>query len=164
MMLTILEKYFLEHGQLVLPGIGHLRLNQIDAVHLNGQFQPPVHQIVFDAIIEQSTKPNKLFYIYLSENLDCTIEQAIIDYAAFFTNQLSVSNIVDLGNLGHLNIQNETYTFESNYNNAHYFQPIQLEKVQIEDQTENNFNTSSKQWWILPLIIATIAIVAILLK
>ena len=164
MMLTILEKYFLEHGQLVLPGIGHLRLNQIDAVHLNGQFQPPVHQIVFDAIIEQSTKPNKLFYIYLSENLDCTIEQAIIDYAAFFTNQLSVSNIVDLGNLGHLNIQNETYTFESNYNSAHYFQPVQLEKVQIEDQTENNFNTSSKQWWILPLIIATIAIVAILLK
>ena len=29
---------------------------------------------------------------------------------------------------------------------------------------ENNFNTSSKHWWILPLIIATIAIVAILLK
>ena len=164
MMLTILEKYFLEHGQLVLSGIGHLRLNQIDAVHFNGQFQPPVHQIVFDAIIEPSTKPNKLFYIYLSEHLDCTIEQAIIDYAAFFTNQLAVSNIVDLGNLGHLNIQNETYTFESNYNSAHYFQPVQLEKVQIEDQTENNFNTSYKQWWILPLIIATIAIVAILLK
>ena len=92
------------------------------------------------------------------------LEQAIIDYAAFFTNQLSASNVVDLGNLGHLNIQNETYTFESNYNSAHYFQPVQLEKVQIEDQTENNFNTSSKQWWILPLIIATIAIVAILLK
>ena len=65
MMLTILEKYFLEHGQLVLPGIGHLRMNQIDAVQLNGQFQPPIHQIVFDAIIEPTTKPNKLFYIYL---------------------------------------------------------------------------------------------------
>ena len=164
MMLTIFEKYFLEHGQLILPGIGQLRMHQTDAIQLNGQFQPPVHQIVFDAIIEPSTKPNKLFYIYLSEHLDCTIEQAIIDYAAFFTNQLAVSNIVDLGNLGHLNIQNETYTFESNYNSAHYFQPVQLEKVQIEDQTENNFNTSSKQWWILPLIIATIAIVAILLK
>jgi hypothetical protein len=164
MMLTILEKYFLEHGQLVLPGIGNLRMHQTDAIQMNGQFQPPVHQIVFDAIIEPSTKPNKLFYIYLSEHLDCTIEQAIIDYAAFFTNQLAVSNIVDLGNLGHLNIQNETYTFESNYNSAHYFQPVQLEKVQIEDQTENNFNTSYKQWWILPLIIATIAIVAILLK
>ena len=69
MMLTILEKYFLEHGQLVLPGIGHLRMNQIDAVQLNGQFQPPVHQIVFDAIIEPTTKPNKLFYIYLSDYL-----------------------------------------------------------------------------------------------
>ena len=164
MMLTILEKYFLEHGQLVLPGIGHLRMHQTDAIQLNGQFQPPVHQIVFDAIIEQTTKPNKLFYIYLSDHLDCTVEQAMIDYAAFFTNQLSASNVVDLGNLGQLNILNDAYTFESNYNSTHYFQPIHLDKVQIEDQTENNFNTSFKQWWILPLIIAIIAIVAILLK
>ena len=52
MMLTILEKYFLEHGQLVLPGIGNLRMHQTDAIQMNGQFQPPVHQIVFDAIIE----------------------------------------------------------------------------------------------------------------
>ena len=164
MMLTILEKYFLEHGQLVLPGIGYLRMHQTDAIQLNGQFQPPVHQIVFDAVIEPTTKPNKLFYIYLSDYLDCTVEQAITDYAAFFTNQLSASNIVDLGNLGQLNILNDAYTFESNYNSVQYFQPIHLDKVQIEDQTENNFNTSSKQWWILPLIIATIAIVAILLK
>jgi hypothetical protein len=164
MMLTILEKYFLEHGQLVLPGIGYLRMHQTDAIQLNGQFQPPVHEIVFDAIIESTTKPNKLFYIYLSDHLDCTVEQAIIDYAAYFTNQLSASNLVNLGNLGQLNILNDAYIFESNFNSAHYFQPIHLDKVQIEDQTENNFNTSSKQWWVLPLIIAIIAIVAILLK
>jgi hypothetical protein len=164
MMLTILEKYFLEHGQLVLPGIGHLRMQQTDATQLNGQFLPPVHQIVFDAIVEPTTKPNKLFFIYLSDHLDCTVEQAIIDYTAFFTNQLAASNVVDLGNLGQLNILNDAYTFESKFNSALYFHPIHLDKVQIEDQTENNFNTSSKQWWILPLIIATIAIVAILLK
>ena len=164
MMLTILEKYFLEHGQLVLPGIGHLRMQQTDATQLNGQFLPPVHQIVFDAIVEPTTKPNKLFFIYLSDHLDCTVEQAIIDYTAFFTNQLAATNVVDLGNLGQLNILNDAYTFESKFNSALYFHPIHLDKVQIEDQTENNFNTSSKQWWILPLIIATIAIVAILLK
>lgn len=164
MMLTILEKYFLEHGQLIMPGIGHLSLNQTDAIHVNGQFQPPVHQIVFDAIIEPSNKPSKLFYIYLSDHLDCTVEQAVIDYAAFYTNQLATSNKIDLGNLGQLKITNDAYTFESNYNSAQYFQPIHLEKVQIEDQTENNFNNSTKQWWILPLIIAIVAIVAILLK
>jgi hypothetical protein len=164
MMLTILEKYFLEHGQLVLPNIGILRLNQIDAIQVNGQFQPPVIQIVFDAIIEPTTKPNKLFYIYLSEHLDCTVEQAIIDYIAFFTNQLSATSTVDLGNLGQLNILNEAYTFESNFNSSSYFHSIQLDKVQIEDQTENNFNNTNKQWWILPLIIALIAIAAILLK
>ena len=164
MMLLILEKYFLEHGQLVLPGIGHLSLYQKDAIQLNGQFQPPINQIKFDAIIEPTTKQNKLFYIYLSDHLDCTVEQAIIDYSAFFTNQLTSSNKIDLGNLGQLKITNDDHTFESNYNSAHYFQPIQLDKVQIENQTENNFNNSTKQWWILPLIIAAAAIVAILLK
>lgn len=164
MMLTILEKYFLEQGQLIMPGIGHLSLNQTDAIQVNGQFQPPVHQIVFDALIEPTTKPSKLFYIYLSDHLDCTVEQAIIDYNAFFTNQLASSSKIDLGNLGQLKITNDAYTFESNYNSAHYFNPIHLEKVQIEDQTENNFNNSTKQWWILPLIIAIVAIVAILLK
>jgi len=164
MMLTILEKYFLEHGQLVLPGIGHLSLLQTDASRMNGQFHPPVHKIIFDAQIEPTTKPSKLFYIYLSDHLDCTIEQAIIDYTAFFTNQLTVSNTIDLGNLGQLNISNEAYVFKSNFESAHYFKTIELEKVLIEDQSENNFNSTSNQWWILPLIIASIAIVAILLK
>jgi hypothetical protein len=164
MMLTILEKYFLEHRQLVLPDIGHLSLNQTDAYQMNGQFQPPVHKIIFEALIEPTTKPSKLFYIYLSDHLDCTIEQAIIDYTAFFTNQLTISNTIDLGNLGQINISNDGYTFKSNFDSADYFQSIELEKVLIEDQSENNFNTSSNQWWILPLIIATIAIVAILLK
>jgi hypothetical protein len=164
MMLTILEKYFLEHGQLVLPGIGLLSLNQTDANRMNGQFNPPVHKIIFDSMIEPSTKPNKLFYIYLSDHLDCTIEQAIVDYSSFFTNQLIVNNTIDLGNLGQLNISGDAYNFNSNFDSAHYFKTIELEKVLIEDQSENNFNTSSKQWWILPFIIASIAIVAILLK
>jgi hypothetical protein len=69
-----------------------------------------------------------------------------------------------LGNLGQINVSNDGYTFKSNFDSADYFQSIELEKVLIEDQSENNFNTSSNQWWILPLIIATIAIVAILLK
>ena len=164
MMLTILEKYFLEQGQLIMPGIGHLSLRQTDATQVNGQFEPPVHQIVFDAIIEPTTKPSKLFYIYLSDHLDCTVEQAIIDYTSFFTNQLATSNMIDLGNLGQLKITNDAYTFESNYNSAHYFKSIHLEKVQIQDQTENNFNHSTNKWWIFPLIIAAVAIVAILLK
>jgi hypothetical protein len=163
-MLPILEKYFLAHGQLILPGIGQLNLSQTDSIHLNDAFQPPVYQINFDAILEPTTKPSKLFYIYLSDHLDCTIDQAIIDYTAFFTNQLALSNTIDLGNLGQLIKSNEAYTYKSNFDSANYFQPIHLEKVQIEDQTENNFNNSSKQWWILPLIIAIVAIVAILLK
>ena len=48
MMLPILEKYFLAHGQLVLPGIGQLNLYKTDSVHQNGQFQPPIEKIIFD--------------------------------------------------------------------------------------------------------------------
>ena len=141
MMLTILEKYFLEQGQLIMPGIGHLSLNQTDAIQVNGQFQPPIHQIVFDAIIEPTTKPSKLFYIYLSDHLDCTIEQAMIDYAAFFNNQLAASITVDLGNLGQLNILNDAYTFESQFNSTHYFQPafaafLSPHRTQVFNQSE----------------------------
>ena len=164
MMLSILEKYFLTNGQLFLPGIGQLTLIQKDAIILNGAFEPPVHQIIFDPIFEPASKPSKLFYIYLSDHLDCTIEQAIIDYTAFFTNQLAVSNNINLGVLGQITSSNGTYTYTSNFDSAHYFQPIHLEKVQLEDQSQNNFNTTSKQWWILPLVIAIIAILAILLK
>jgi hypothetical protein len=164
MMLPILEKYFLEHGQLVLPGIGQLSLNQKDAFALNDELQPPVEKIEFVPILDSNNKPSKLFYIYLSDHLDCTIEQAIIDYAAFFAAQIDKSNLVDLGNLGQLKSINDTFAFQSNFNSAKYYQTISLEKVLTQDQSENNFNTPSKQWWILPFIIAIIAIIAILLK
>jgi hypothetical protein len=164
MMQPILEKYFLEHGQLILPGIGLLNLHQEDANYENGVLQPPVEKIEFDIKIAPSTQPNKLFYIFLSDYLDCTIEQAVINYAAFFTNQLALSNKIDLGNLGQLQILNEVYAFESNHNSANYYKSIHFDKVQIEDQLDNNFKTKSKFWWILPLIIATIALLAILLK
>jgi hypothetical protein len=164
MMRSILEKYFLEHGQLVLPGIGYLNLHQKDAIYENDEFQPPVEKIEFTLNVASSTQPNKLFYIYLSDYLDCTIEQAIIDYAAFFTNQLASSNKIDLGNLGQLQNSNDTYTFESKHNSSNYYQSIHFDKVQIEDQSENNFNIQSKYWWMLPLIIAIIALLAILLK
>ena len=164
MMRPILEKYFLEHGQLVLPGIGFLNLHQKDAFYENDVLQPPIEKIEFDLNVSPSTQPSKLFYIFLSDYLDCTIEQAVIDYAAFFTNQLVLSNKIDLGNLGQLQISNAAYTFESNHNSANYYTSIHFDKVQIEDQSENNFNTKSKFWWILPLIIATIALLAILLK
>ena len=164
MMLPILEKYFLVYGHLVLPGIGQLNLTQTDSVYSNDAFQAPVYKIIFDAIIEPTTKPTKLFYIYLSDHLDCTIEQTIIDYSAFFTNQLAESNKIDLGNLGQLSISNDAYIFESNFDSSNYFQSIHLEKVQLENQSHNNFNTTTNNWWILPLLIAIIAILAILLK
>jgi K+-transporting ATPase A subunit len=164
MMLLTLEKYFLDHGQLVIPGIGLLRLDQKNAQALDHEIQPPVEKIIFEVLDEVNSKPNKLFYIYLSDHLDCTIEQAMIDYTAFFTNQLSSNNTVELGNLGLLKSVNNTFSFQSNFNSSNYYQPITIEKVLTEDQDENNFNTSPSRWWILPIIIATIAILAILLK
>ena len=164
MMQSILEKYFIEKGQLVLPDIGYLSLDLKDAVHQADGFEPPVEKIAFELNLASSTQPSKIFYIYLSDHLDCTIDQAIIDYSAFFTNQLAVTNKIDLGNLGQLNIANDAYTFESNFKSSNYFKSFNVDKVQSEDQSENNFNTKSNQWWILPLIIAITAILAILLK
>ncbi len=164
MMLLTLEKYFLENGQIVLPNIGQLRFDQKDAQIQNGQFQAPVEKIIFESLQDINTKPSKLFYIYLSDHLDCTIEQAMIDYTAFLNNQISTSNTIDLGNLGYLKFNNQVFEFHSNFHSSNYFQSITLDKVLTEDQDENNFNTSPNRWWILPIIIAVTAIIAILLK
>lgn len=162
MMLLTLEKYFLEHGQLVIPTYGQLSLNQKEAFYMEGQFHPPVESVNFESL--DGIKPSKLFYIYLSDHLDCTIEQAIIDYDAFFNDQINHNKSIDLGNLGHFSITNDTLSFHSNFISANYYSPISIEKVLTEDQVENNFNETPKRWWIWPLLITILAILAILLK
>lgn len=164
MMLLTLEKYFLEHGQLVIPTIGLLRLDQKDANIVNDQFQPPVEKIIFESLQDKNTKPSKLFYIYLSDHLDCTIEQAMIDYTAFFNDQLTVFKMIDLGNLGQIKLDNDIFSFHSNFDSHQYYKTIVIDKVLTEDQDENNFNPAPVRWWILPLMIATMALLAILLK
>ncbi len=164
MMLNTLEIYFLEHGQLVIPGIGHLRFDQKDAHVSNNQYQPPVEKIIFETTKDNILKPSKLFYIYLSDHLDCTIEQAMIDYEAYLNDQLAISNTIDLGNIGKIKLIDDVYTFESNFLSSNYYKTFTLEKVLTEDQDENNFNSNPNRWWILPLVISILAILAILLK
>jgi hypothetical protein len=164
MMLSTLEKYFLDHGQLVIPNIGQLRLDQKEAYSIDNQFFAPVAKIIFEPCTDLPVKPSKLFYIYLSDHLDCTIEQAMIDYASFFTTQLENSSYIQLGNLGQLNVTQEGSSFKSNFNSELYFDTLNIEKVLHVDQLENNFTTSQQTWWIYPLIIAIVAILAILFK
>jgi hypothetical protein len=164
MMLLTLEKYFLEYGHLIIPGIGQLSFVQKDASHSNGQFYPPNEIIQFEYLEASNTKPSKLFYIYLSDQLDCSVEQAMIDYSNFFQKQLISNNTIELGNLGQLKLENSVYTYHSNFNSNNYYQDLNYDKVLTENQNENNFNTSNNKWWILPLIIGVFAIIAILFK
>lgn len=164
MMLLTIEKYFLEHGHLMIPSIGQIILDQQDAQLMNEQYHAPIEKIIFEPIGEEKTKPSKLFYIYLSDYLDCTIEQAMIDYASFFTNQLQHNNTIDLGSIGQLSLVNGQYALSSNFNKSTYYQSLQINKVLVEDQSENNFTDSKTNWWWLPLLIAISALLAILLK
>lgn len=164
MMLSTLEKYFLEHDHLVIPNIGQLRLDQKEAYSIDNQFYAPNVKIVFEPFSELQMKPSKLFYIYLSDHLDCTIEQAMIDYASFITTQLESAQIIHLGNLGQLTSMHDKYVFESNFNSDQYYSNIIMDKVLQNDQAENNFTNTKNTWWILPLIIAIIAMLAILFK
>jgi hypothetical protein len=109
-------------------------------------------------------KPSKLFYIYLSDHLDCTIEQAMIDYDSFFSTQLATNQFIHLGNLGQITLKQEQYIFESNFNSDQYFSNIAMDKVLQIDQDENNFTNTQMAWWIYPLIIAMVALLAILFK
>lgn len=164
MMLSTLEKYFLNQGQLVIPNIGQLRLDQKEAYSLDNQFYTPNVKIVFEPFLDLQMKPSKLFYIYLSDHLDCTIEQAMIDYDSFFSSQLATNQFIHLGNLGQLTLKQEQYIFESNFNSDQYFSNIAMDKVLQIDQDENNFTNTQKAWWIFPLIIAIVAMLAIFFK
>lgn len=162
MIQTILQQYFLENGQLVLPNIGLLSLNKKDAYFLDTTFTSPKESIIFEPSFD--LKPNKLFYIYLSDHLDCTIEQVMIDYTNFMNDQIEAVQSIDLGNLGFLKLKNGVYEYHSNYISDEYFESILLDKVLINDQSENNFNSKSTRWWIFPLILALLAIAAIIIK
>ncbi len=164
MMLSTLEKYFLNQGQLVIPNIGQLRLDQKEAYSLDNQFYAPNVKIVFEPFLDLQMKPSKLFYIYLSDHLDCTIEQAMIDYDSFFSTQLATNQFIHLGNLGQITLKQEQYIFESNFNSDQYFSNIAMDKVLQIDQDENNFTNTQMAWWIYPLIIAMVALLAILFK
>lgn len=164
MMLSTLEKYFLNQGQLVIPNIGQLRLDQKEAYSLDNQFYAPNVKIVFEPFLDLQMKPSKLFYIYLSDHLDCSIEQAMIDYDSFFSSQLTTNQFIHLGNLGQLTLKQEQYIFESNFNSDQYFSNIAMDKVLQIDQDENNFTNKQKAWWIFPLIIAIVAMLAIFFK
>lgn len=164
MMLSTLEKYFLNQGQLVIPNIGQLRLDQKEAYSLDNQFYAPNVKIVFEPFLDLQMKPSKLFYIYLSDHLDCTIEQAMIDYDSFFSTQLATNQFIHLGNLGQLSLKQDQYNFESNFNSDQYFSNIAKDKVLQIDQDENNFTNTQKAWWIFPLIIAIVAMLAIFFK
>lgn len=164
MMLLTLEKYFLEHGHLIMPGIGQLRFDQKDAANSNGHFVSPTESIQFELLESTHTKPSKLFYIFLSDHLDCSVEQAMIDFTNFFQNQLNTNQSIDLGNLGQVILSNGIYTYHSNFNSTDYFQAFKFDKVLLDNQQDNNFNANNNKWWIFPLIIAVIAIIAIILK
>ena len=164
MMLSTLEKYFLNQGHLVLPNIGQLRLDQKEAYSLDNQFYAPNVKIVFEPFLDLQMKPSKLFYIYLSDHLDCTIEQAMIHYDSFFSTQLATNQFIHLGNLGQITLKQEQYIFESNFNSDQYFSNIAMDKVLQIDQDENNFTNTQMAWWIYPLIIAMVALLAILFK
>ncbi len=164
MMLSTLEKYFLNQGQLVIPNIGQLRLDQKEAYSLDNQLYAPNVKIVFEPFLDLQMKPSKLFYIYLSDHLDCTIEQAMIDYDSFFSSQLATNQFIHLGNFGQLTLKQEQYIFESNFNSDQYFSNIAMDKVLQIDQDENNFTNKQKAWWIFPLIIAIVAMLAIFFK
>jgi hypothetical protein len=164
MMLSTLEKYFLNQGQLVIPNIGQLRLDQKEAYCVENQFYAPNVKIVFEPFSDLPMKPSKLFYIYLSDHLDCSIEQAMIDYDSFFSTQLANNQFIHLGNLGQLTLKQEQYIFESNFNSDQYFSTITMDKVLEIDQDENNFTNTQMAWWIFPLIIAMVAMLAIFLK
>lgn len=166
-MLTTIQKYFYSNGYLELPNIGVLKIHKKPAYQEEDNFFPSMEEIILvTGINETALKPPKQFYFLLGEDLGISYENAIIEYDKFintlFSSELAT---LDLGTIGFINKSAAGYQFNSKYQHVLYVDTLSINKVkQTYVNPNDDIPTSINKWWIWPLVLAILAILAIILR
>lgn len=166
-MVQTIQKYFYTIGYLELPNIGVLKIVKKPAYEENGQFYPSNEEVVLVAGMSDSIiKPSKQFYFFISEDLNISIENAIQAYEKFINVLFSSEEAtLDLGSIGFIFKSTNGYQFKSKYIHSIYVDTLNIDKVDdsLRMQIPNDLVTSIP-WWIWPLILSLLAILAIFLR
>lgn len=161
-MIKSLTQYFAQNGQLILPNIGIIKCHKEDALWVNSILVAPKETIIFEAT---DSKPSKLFYHFLANNLDISYEQAIVQYEQFldtvFKNDLPQ---FVLGNFGTLNKTEGLFHWTSNFQSTAYLKDIEISPIPHQDDVDSNKSTRKDRWYLWTILLAIISILLILFK
>lgn len=154
--------YFLQFGQIDIPGVGSLQIIKKEAEFTNGIIHAPSEMIHFE---KGNYSPNKQFYSYLSSLLDISNEQATIQYEQYCSTNFADHSRITLGNLGSLELNNKEYTWVSNFKSSDYLKNIDVSSLPNAQFFEDAYTNKQKdKWWVWAIILGIIALIAILNK
>ena len=160
-MVNILEQYFVQFDELVLPTIGSISLVKIPAKWTGGTLEAPIVSIEFSTV---KTKPSAHFFSFLADALSVSNEQAAIQYEIFLQKCFEEQNaILKIGNLGSVHKTGDQFNWVSSFQSASYFKDISISPIAI-DVEEQVVSVKKVKWELVALILSLIAIVAILYK
>lgn len=161
-MIKSLTQYFAQNGQLILPNIGMLNYHKEASVWVNSILLAPKETIIF---VPTDSKPSKLFYNFLSNHLDVSFEQAIVQYDQFLENVFNNDlPHLELGNFGTLAKVDGAYQWTSKFNSAAYFKDIEISPITIHDELDANKSNQKDRWYLWPIILVVLSLVLILFK
>lgn len=181
-MQEILYKYFVEHKELNVPGIGTFLLNRTPAVSdfPNKLIYPPSYNITLQA---SAISPSKDFFAWLSNALYTSEREAVItfnDFAYDIKKQINDGSKITWNGIGVLSSGlGSEVRFEPAFKNKIFEAPVKAEKVirenashlvrvgeqekTSEEMTEllSRSETSRNYWWLAATILIILSLIFI---
>lgn len=161
-MLTQSEKYFIRFGQLDMPNVGQLKYIKKEATLLNGVLVPPISSIEFEL---GKGIPQKHFHLFLANELDISLDQAVLEFDNFWQSQFNNESPILLGNLGSIIKTEHSFQWVSHFDASCYYTPIEVDTIKNDDELSEVIFNKQKDYWIKwAILLGIIAFIAILLK
>lgn len=181
-MFRSLQKYFILHKKLNLPGIGKLAVEQDPARFdfAEKKIYPPKQIINF---YPQKNSADKEFFRFLSEDLDIDEINAVRQFNDFLFEMksfLSNRGFFTLPGIGDLVVDNDIYSFRPAYNPDSYYSALSIERVirknaehiiRVGENERTNIEmqemlgeTESEQkdyWWVYAILLTVAGVAAL---
>jgi hypothetical protein len=161
-MIPSLIPYFIQFGQLQIPGLGKLHFVHKEAVIQDGILLAPQESIQLE---NNEEAPTIHFYQFLAHSLELTMDQVIKDYHQFWKDLLSQYQDFDFGSFGKFHCHNKMYQWQSQLDTNTYYINIEIGSLPIvlpEEILEEDIKKD--RWWIGAMILLILGLLAIVFK
>jgi nucleoid DNA-binding protein len=161
-MIPSLIPYFIQFGQLQIPGLGKLLFVQKEAVLQDGILLAPHETIQLE---NNEEAPTIHFYQFLAHSLELTMDQVIKEYHQFWKDQLSQHQDFEFGTFGKFHCHNKSYQWQSQFETSNFYNNIEIGILPTISQEETmEIDIPKDRWWIGAIILFLLGILAIVFK